>query len=81
MSSEAPYSIRKLTVLETFNRVAAIYFDSAYTRLFITLACLMVIPCSLVGMIIINYVSQSIFETNDTDDPTYLLKNWAGICK
>lgn len=76
-----PGYFRKLSIFETFSRLVSIYVDSAHARLFITLACLLVIPCSLIGMIIVNYVSHNLFETNDTSDSSYLIQNWAAICK
>ena len=81
MTTESRY-FRRLTVFETFSRLVSIYVDSASARLFIKLACLMVIPCSLLGMIIVKYVSVNLFETHDTSDSTtYLIKNWVAICK
>ena len=72
---------RKLTVFETFSRLVSIYIDSAHARLFIKLACLMIVPCTFIGMILVNYVSSHLFETHDTSDSAYFLKNWAAICK
>jgi len=76
-----PYSFRKLTVVESFSRLVAIYLDSAYTRLFIKLACLMVIPCTFIGMIIINYVLAGVAAEDDNITDPVSWKNWAAICK
>ena len=71
---------RRLTVFETFSRLFSVYVESSLTRLFIKLACLMVVPCTFLGMIIVKYVSTNFFETHDTSDSTtYLVKNWAAI--
>ena len=73
---------RRLTVFETFSRLFSVYVESSLTRLFIKLACLMVVPCTFLGMIIVKYVSTNFFETHDTSDSTtYLVKNWAAIGK
>eukprot|EP00977_Amphora_coffeiformis_P018717 scaffold6655_cov169-Amphora_coffeaeformis.AAC.34 len=74
-----PYSFRKLTVVESFSRLVAIYLDSAYTRLFIKLACLMVIPCTFIGMIIINYVLAGVAAEDDNITDPVSWKNWAAI--
>jgi len=84
---ESRYSFQKLTVTETFSRLVTIYLHSAYTRLFIKLACLMVIPCTFIGMIIINYVLAVVDARSDDDDDNtnnndpVSLKNWAAIRK
>lgn len=81
-ASAANHHFRKLTVSETFSRMVSIYIDSAHARLFIKLACLLVIPCSLVGMVIVNYVSHNLFESHDTDDgAAYFVQNWVAIGK
>ena len=81
MTNESGGYFRRLTVFETFSRLVSIYVDSAHARLFIQLACLMVVPCTFVGMIIVKYVSNNLFQTHDTNDPAYLFENWAAICK
>ena len=77
------YSFQKLSIVETFSRLVAIYVNSAYTRLFIKLACLMVIPCTFIGMIIINYVLAGVTTTDEEngDDNPVSFQNWAAICK
>ena len=80
-SSSAGY-FRRLTVFEPFSRLVSIFVDSAHARLFIKLACLMVVPCTFVGMIIVKYVSTNLFQTHDTHSGSaYFLENWAAICK
>lgn len=82
-SSNSAGYFRRLTVMETFSRLVFIFVDSAHARMFIKLACLMVVPCTFVGMILVKYiVSTSVYQTNDTHNSVaYFLENWAAICK
>lgn len=66
---------RRLTVGETLQRLAALYFSSARARLFIKLAVLLVVPITLVGMIIVNYVT-----THLIDDGGDVWKNALALC-
>jgi hypothetical protein len=81
-------AFRRLTVRETLWRVGALYVDSSHARLFLSLAGpLFVVPCTLLAMVVVNYVSKGLVVTppdtpdEDTTHPaiSYLVRNWLAI--
>jgi hypothetical protein len=81
-------AFRRLTVRETLTRVGALYVDSSHARLFLSLAGpLFVVPCTLLAMVVVNYVSHGLVVTppdthdDDTTHPaiSYLVRNWLAI--
>jgi hypothetical protein len=85
-NNDPPDAFRRLTVRETFRCVYTLYVDSAHARLFLSLAGLLVLPCTLVAIVVVNYVSKHVMDATlpqqvdgSTSRDTYGLQIWLGI--